>query len=628
MATTKKTEVNKSQYSTETRDLFVRYVLTRRQVAASNSFNMRERMQQIDREYQREVDYTKATQRAEAAARAGDNTKMQNVTIPVVMPQVESMLTYLCEIFLSSYPLFPVVSKPQMVDEGIQMETTIGEQGMQFCWVPEIMQGMREALKYNLGALEVDWESIKSFTVTSDATTDINRGQLTPVNQDGNFIRRRDPYNLILDKRVPPYENHTRGEFAGYTEIISKIEMKQRVSNLDPMMTMNIREAFESGKAVATTVAGGIEHFVPFVNKDALVTPTELSGQTDWDSYAGIGIAGKIQYASQYEWCVMYCRILPSEFKIITPAANTPQIYKIITINQKVLIYVEKMTNAHNYLPLLTFSASEDGLGWQTKSFADNSAPFQRLATGLFNSGLESQRRKVYDRMIYDPSMIDKAAIDNTSPVARIPIKQSAYGKKLSEAVYPIPYRDDNVNEIFNVSQMVLEMADVAVGQNRVQRGQFQKGNKTRKEFDDTMNNSDSRPRMVALLFEYRLFQPLKHILKFNTLQFLVAGDVYNRNLKRAVNIDPVQLRKTAMEFKLADGLLPSSSIVNMESFDKLMNVAAQNPAIAMQYDLVGMYVYSLKLQGATWVDDFKVQPAAAGQAPAALPPPTTPPQP
>ena len=50
------------------------------------SYNFRARMQEIDRIYQRETDYTTAQRRAQAANRSGDASKMQNVTIPVVMP--------------------------------------------------------------------------------------------------------------------------------------------------------------------------------------------------------------------------------------------------------------------------------------------------------------------------------------------------------------------------------------------------------------------------------------------------------------------------------------------------------------------------------------------------------------
>jgi hypothetical protein len=599
----------------------------------STAYNMRTRMEEIDRIYQRETDYTTAQRRARAANRSGDSSKMQNVVLPVVMPQVESLLTELSEIFLSSYPLFPIFSKPQMQDVALQMETVIGEQGIQFSWAAELLQAMRDGLKYNLMAVEVEWVNKKVYSVASDASVSIAHGVPTETLFAGNSLKRRNPYNLILDTRVPPYEVHTRGEYAGYTELISRIELKQRLSEMDPTKTMNAKAAFESGLGQVSTTASSANYFIPQVNPFALIDNNNAGwgSQFNWHAWAGLEQANQINYSDMYEYTVLYARILPSEHKIFGPNGNTPQIYKIITINRQVCIFVERQSNAHNLLPIIVAQATEDGLDWQSKSFADNAAPFQALASALYNSGIESQRRKVYDRIVYDPSRINKADIDNTSTVARIPVKAEAYGKPISESVYPLPYRDDNVAQIFSTAQQVLDMADIANGQNRVQRGQFQKGNKTRHEFQDVMDNSNARPRMTALVLENRFFTPIKTILKLNTLQFQPPGEMYNRNSKEPVQIDPVQLRAAALEFRMADGLMPTDKFVNMELFQVILQMAGQYPPLVMQWDILGMIFYWLKLEGATWVDDFKLspqqqeqqlnatiptQPGAAGQPP------------
>lgn len=623
------TQATATRVSEKTHDDIIKYTQEKLDTMKRN-FNMRSRMQEIDRIYQREIDFTQAQQRAAAANKAGDASKMQNATIPVVMPQVESLLNYLSEVYLSSYPLFPIVSKPAMIDTAMQMETVIGEQAVQFSWAAELLQAMRDGLKYNLMATEVDWQSKKSYTVVNDASKNVKQGTPAPVTMEGNALKRIDPYNLIADTRVPPFAVHSRGEYVGYTEVISMIELKQRIADLDPTTTMRAKEAFESGDCKVSSSATDADYFVPQVNPQALIDPVALTGGTNWDSYVGLETDKGIHYSSMYEWTVLYARILPSAFGMTdAPSKNTPQIFKFIVINRKVCICAQRMTNAHNYLPIVVAQPHEDGLGWQSKSFADNAAPFQSLASALFNSGLESQRRKVYDRILYDPTKINKADIDNTSPVARIPVKSSAYGKPLGDAIYPIPYKDDNVAQIFSTSQMVIDMADVANGQNRVQRGQFQKGNKTRKEFDDTMNNSNSRPRMVALVLENRFFQPIKHILKLNVLQYQPPAKMYNRNQKQQVEIDPVALRAAALEFQVADGMTPTAQLIDMEVFNNLLNAAAQNPMLAMRYDIVGIIMYMLKLQGAKWVDDFKIeQPAQQqGMAPGMPATPGVPPQ-
>lgn len=606
-----------------TQESFVRYTMEAVRTLTT-SYNFRDRMQAIDRVYQRETDFTTAHRRARAANASGDASRVQNVVLPVVMPQVESLLTELSEIFLSSYPLFPVFSKPQMQDIALQMETVIGEQGVQFSWAAELLQCMRDGLKYNLMAAEVEWVNKKVAVVTTDLSQNIRHGTPTETLFSGNAVRRLNPYNLILDTRVEPFEIAQKGEFAGYTEMVSRILLKQRIAEMDPTRTMNVREAFESGVGQYTTTSSSDAFFIPQVNPFALIDPSTVQtagANFNWMAWANMEDNKSMKYSGDiYEFTVLYARILPAEHKIFGSHGNTPQIWKMIIINRKVCIFAERQSNAHNLLPIVVAQAHEDGLGWQSKSFADNAAPFQALSSALYNSGLESQRRKVYDRLIYDPSRINKSDIDNTSVVARIPVKNEAYGKPLSEAVYQLPYRDENVAQIFSTAEQVLGMADVANGQNRVQRGQFQKGNKTRHEFQDTMDASNARPRMVALVLENRFFTPLKQILKLNTLQFQPPAEMYNRNSKAAVKIDPTVLREAALEFRMADGLMPTDALMNMQLFQAILQMAGQYPPLVQQWDILGMIFYWLKLEGATWVDDFKVTQQPLGQPNANVP--------
>jgi hypothetical protein len=595
---------------------------------------MRYRMQEIDRVYQREQDYT-TKQRAYRAMNAqGDPTKIQNPVVPIVMPQVETAITDLVELFgLASYPLFPMFSKPEMMDEALQMETVIGEQGVKFGWAAELMAAMRDGLKYNLMATEVVWEDKKVYAVTNDAVNSLKEGTPQETIYSGNAVKRLNPYNMILDMRVPPYRIHDRGEFAGYIEIIGRMELKQRIAEMDPTKTMNAKKAFESGNGtMASSIASTDKYFVPQVNPFAMIDVNNvgMGANINWHAWAGLeDKEGGIQYADMYEVVTLYARILPAEHKIFGNGPNTPQIWKMIIVNRSVVIYAARQNNAHNYLPIIVAQATEGGLDWQDKSFADNAAPYQQIATGLFNSAMASQRRKVYDRIFYDPTRINKSDIDKVDPVARIPVKAEAYGKPVGDAYSVAPYRDEGVPEILQIAASISDMADIANGQNRVARGQFQKGNKTREEYKGTMDNSNARPRMTALVLETRFFTPLKHILKLNTLQYQTAGEMFNRNTKEAVNVDPTKLRAAAMEFRMADGLLPTDSYVNMELFQVIGQMAAQNPMLAQGWDITGMIMYWMKLEGATWIDDFKVATAPGTQPPGTQPNanPTTPPQ-
>lgn len=605
----------KLPFSPDTQQSFVRYAGEALRLLG-RTYNMRSRMQDLDRAYQREQDLSTQQLRAKAANRVNPGL-MQNLVVPVVMPQTEACLSELANIFTAGYPMFPVVAKPKMEDTALQMETVIGEQGLRFGWSAELTQAMRDMLKYNIGAVEVEWVERKANVLVNDPTQNLKQGTKQEVLYAGNAIKRLDPYNLIVDIRVAPYEVHTKGEYAGYTEIISRIELKRFFAETDPTKTMNAKAAFESGTGMVTASSTNNGFFMPQVNSEALITAAERTGpgQTiNWLAWAGMEDANQIRYHDIYEKTVLYARLIPKEHKIYGSNSSLPQVYKLIIINRKICIYAERLNNAHPYLPIIVAQALEDGLGWQTKSFAQNSIPYQQLATSLFNSGIESQRRKVYDRMLYDPSRVSKGDIDNASSIARIPVKSEAYGKPVAEAVYQIPYRDENVAQIFNIGERVIQMADIANGQNRAMQGQFQKGNKTRHEYEDVQQHANAKPRMIAMLLEARFYTPVKEVLKMNTLQFQRPGAAFNRNSKQRVNIDPTQLRAASIEFRMADGLLPSDEFVNMELFKAIMQMAAQNPMISQRWDVLGMITYWMKLEGATWIDDFDIQLQQAAQ--------------
>ena len=91
----------------------------------SQHIDMRERMLAIDRLYMREKDRTAEQSSARTANAYGDADKLQNITVPVVLPVVESAVTYHTSVFLTGSPLFGVASNRENMDAAMQLETII-----------------------------------------------------------------------------------------------------------------------------------------------------------------------------------------------------------------------------------------------------------------------------------------------------------------------------------------------------------------------------------------------------------------------------------------------------------------------------------------------------------------------
>lgn len=572
----------------------------------------RQRMLERDRLYYREANRREDHLRAKSANRSGDSAKLQDTTIPVIFPQVETALAELQETFLTGYPIFGTVAPPEYIDAATQMDTLIGENSVRAAWPAELLHALRAGLKHDRGAVEVSWETKTTFTITTPEVT-ATSGTPKEVLYSGNTIKNLDPYNLMLDPRVAPTKNHLEGEFAGYTELLSGVECRRRMNDLDPLGTMNFVDAYESASP------GGIysDTNALFYRPDILPeqTPDKSYGDFDWYSYMGVDggtQSNSRRYRGSVWWTVFYMRVVPSDMKL--PAGqgvnkDAVQIWKFIIINNQVVIFAQRQTNAHSYLPIIVCAPSADAIGWQAKSLADNAAPFQEVATSLVCSAIDSQRRKVYDRTFYDPSRINKADMDKVTPVSRIPVKNNAYGKGITDAVHVVPYRDDGVSEVLGFAQQIAQTADVANGINRVQQGQFQKGNKTRSEFATTMDRANSRSRLRALSLEYSFFTPIKEIIKANVLQYQPPTQLVNSDTKQTVKIDPAQLRSAILSFSLSDGYAPSEKMMSLDLINNIMQFSQAMPELRAQYDLMGMFTYSMKLSGANWLDSFKRTP-------------------
>lgn len=566
----------------------------------NEQYRIRQIMEAIDKQYLREVDFTKEQIRAKQKnLYQYDPTKFQNVIVPIVMPQVEAAVAYQASVFLTGVPIFGVISTPAFINAARQMEAIILDQSIKGGWVRNFLLAFHDGAKYNLFALECDW----CVNTTPAVETQLGQeGKARTVVWEGNRIRRRDPYNIIFDTRYVPAEMHTRGEFAGYVELYSRAELKQYIESTANKQIQNVLPALESQYGGGQLNSSYSSYYIPTLNPEALVASDSYLKTTNWMAWAGLiaeGSASKINYSNIYEKATIYARIIPSDFGMRVPQPNTPQIWKLVFINRQVLIVAERQTNAHNFLPMIFGQPNEHGLGYQDKSVAHNAISFQNVASTLINANVAARRRAVSDRGLYDPSRVAKADIDSDNPAAKIPVRPSAYGKPVSEAYYPVPFRDDQSANNTSEMQMVMGLADIANGQNRAKQGQFTKGNRTKFEFQDIMGNANARDQMTAMLIEDQTMTPVKEIVKTNILQYQPQSVLLDKSRKQLVEIDPVALRKAVMEFKVSDGLVPAEKLISGEEFGVALQVFGSNPQIGASYNVGPLFSYLMKTRGA-----------------------------
>jgi hypothetical protein len=564
-------------------------------------WNIKEQLRQIDLAYIREQDNTEENQRAKILNRMGDSNRIQNVTIPIIKPQIRAAVAYQAAIFLTDYPFFGVTAAPQFIDAARQMQAVFEENSVRGSWVREFLLFFQDGFKYNLSAIECCWDTVATAALETDPTSS-SGSKIKNVIWSGNRITRWDPYNTYFDCRVEPYEIPDKGEFVGHTVLMSRTALKTFIAKLENKIIENIQPAFESPSLLSPIGGGqyGASYYLPLINPDALLDP-ELIGYTDWDTWVGLANssknAGRINYRGIYEVSTEYVRIIPSDYNMRVPAPNTPQVWKLIIVNHSVIIYAERQTNAHEKIPVLFGCPAEDGLGYQTKSMAQDALPFQQVSSALMNSVLAARRRSITDRVLYDPSRVSESHMNSANPSAKIPVRPSAYGKPVGESVYQFPYRDDQSGINMQEIQGLVQFSNVLLGQNQARQGQFVKGNKTDGQWQSTMSNATSQDQITSLLYEAQVFTHLKEILKLNVLQYQGAASIYSESQKQVVDVDPVALRKAILNFKVTDGLLPSEKVISSDNMKIAMQVIGSSAPIAQAYNIAPLFSYLMKVE-------------------------------
>lgn len=530
-----------------------------------------------------------------------------NIIPPIVVSQVDSYVAYLADVFLSGSPIFPVVSSPSKRQFADQLETLLDDHSLLGGYPRQLLMFLRDAVKYNYAAIEIEWDEIDQFSAIADFTNQING---TRVNRDTKYfnrIRRLDPRNVIRDSDISPGDVSEHGDYAGYLEVLSRTKLKKFLNKLSLQnKAYNIDKAFMSG-ASASTASNfrDAPQISNYVNSNHLGTHG-----VDWEKYFDPLGTSKVSTntGTSYLKATIYARILPSEFGITAPQKNTPQIWKFIVINDTVLVSAERIISAYDYLPILFGQPLEDGLGYQTQSVAEGEIVFQDAAATLFGIRFAAARRSVSDRALYLADMIDPAAVNSKAAAPKIPVNISALSSKgIRDAYFPIPFDMRGTETTIQDAATIVGFSKDLHGLNNPQQGQFQKGNKSVTEFNTTMAGSENRLRLPAMTLEHQVFSPLKSMLALNIFQFGENSILISQKTGEEVNININELRKQVLSFKLADGFTPKSKLASTEMLTQGLQIISQIPQLQQAYgaSLPALFAHIMSLGGVKGLEEY-----------------------
>jgi len=542
---------------------------------------------------------------------------MAPTTPPVVVSQVDSMVAYLADVFLSGVPLFPVVSNPSNIKEAEDLESILDDHAHIGGYVRQLLLFLKDGVKYNFSCIEVPWTSIDQYTRADEVLDPAGKPKLEKKANKYTKCKRLDPYNVIWDHNVNPGDMAAEGDYAGYVELLSRTKVKRRLTRMGlDNEAFNIKEALDSNPS---NVSGeGYNNFVSAPQISDYINARKPLDGMDWFDYLSdkTGSTKKaVSGVANYEWVTIYARIIPSDFVMTTPQPNTVQIWKFTRVNN-VLVEARRIISAFDVFPMLFGQPLEDGMGFQTQSVAEGAIPFQEAAKTLINIKFNSHRRAVSDRALYDSSIISSADVNAPVPASKIPVKVNSLGSRtLADAYHQIPFDARGTESTLQDALLIAGFSKDMAGLTPANRGQHQKGNKSVTEFVTTQSNSENILRMPALILEYQVFIPFKAILKHNLFQHGENATVVSQRDASVRVVDIAKLREKVLAFRIADGFTPKSKLASTEAITALMQLILQSDALIQLYGpmVPKMIAHLAQLQGIKGLEQYlPPQPAIA----------------
>lgn len=594
----------------------------------------RDKMEAIDIAYARHKTAADLEEEANgvdpyAGVPCGNVFKKDNVTPPIVVSQVDSHVAYLADVFLSGTPLFPVVSRPDKRQVAEQLETLMDDHSILGGHPRQLLKMIKDAVKYNLSAIEVSWEPLDKYQINPSFSQIGGTGSKVESSTIFyNSLKSIDMYNLVWDFSVNPGDVAKDGDYAGYVELMTKTSLKRLMlkhESQDISVSSNHNDIHNRALNSYTQWSNNsqIHYNEPPCISDFISSNRKQRGM-DWGAYLGIQAdksssnSKGLYDGSVFEVFTLYARIMPSEFKIKAPKPNTPQIWKFVIVNNSVLIAATKVTTAYDYLPILLGQPLEDGLSYQTKSTGESAIPFQEAAETLYNIRFAASRRSVSDRALYDPAAIKPKDVNSSAAAPKIPVVRSALDKRpLGDMYQQIPFDMRGTESTIGDAAIMEQFSEKLSGLNGPQQGQFQQGNKSVKEWTDTIAGSNNRLRLPAMTLEHQVFVPLKHILALNIFQFATDQSIVSQRSGNVVDVEIDVIRKEVLSFKLSDGYTPKAKLASTDMLNAGMNMIMNSPILQQAYgqNLPGMFAHLMQLGG---VDGFDLYaPEQSQQAPA-----------
>lgn len=576
----------------------IKLVLELRSENSESMRKLKDRMFEVDLRYHRAcvAHLEKCNEEVKKCKASGKPPILDNVEPPVVLAQTEQAVAYLASTFLSKNAMFPLVGKPDIQPVLEDVESLLISYADEHQWRAEDIAGLRDAVKYNFDATEIQWQ-------TNSGTEGVTPSPFSGYDE-GITFRSLPMYNCSWDTECPLHRMQQEGTYFEHHQFISsrRIKILLSLENVDHLTSVG-KSVRDMSVSVETT-----DHSVmnPLTSIDDITT--KLNGayvsSDNWSSiyeeYSNIlGVADSsknYRNIKAVKYTVAYVKATAKEVGSPMEVGNPLNNYKLIFVNDGKLLYKEKLT-----IPMFNVVIGTgiiDKLG-NTRSLVDSVIGFQDMAGKLLRSKLSLSRNEVHDHGIFNPRYVSSADINSPVDAKKIPLRKSAWHDPdaLRKAYLPIAVNNTSSNDLIGDANFLMNnMANDATGISEFRRSPV-RGNKSVGQFQLESNAADGRMSLFAMTMEGSRYSKFKKIIKILLLTHRPNSDVIQWD--QLANV---------LNFRLTDGLTDLGILGEANALEAFTNLAGQQPQFAPMVGEILDYVLMLR-------SNFKMSNFAREQA-------------
>ena len=303
-------------------------------------------------------------------------------------------------------------------------------------------------------------------------------------------------------------------------------------------------------------------------NKEMFITVVYRRAKPDW-----LGLDKKIYMSSN------------------TSTSQTIPVYKLVYLNNAVLLAVEPMKEVHGLLPIvigaLTLTATQRH---SQMSVAELLFPPQAYEDKLTSARIAFLRRVLNERAIYDKNAIkNPEAFNDTSGSAKIPLelhRAEDGSTDIRRAYLPVPFDSSGGAALLGMLGEGDLLAERAIGNSAQMRGGRTPGNKLQFEAQREATMAEGRFQVFAIILQQTLMSPFKRILRSNLGNTAGSLRYYDKNSGQKRAVTPQEFADSEFDFGISDGLLPSHKRVNPDALSGLITAITQIPQLQAEFDL------------------------------------------